>query len=149
MKVFIAADHGGFELKEALVGFLSMSGAPVVDLGPKSYDTSDDYPDFAIAVAKEVVKNSENRGILICRNGVGMSMVVNKFNGIRATLSFNPEHAASSRIHDDSNVLALPADYMEKEMAIKTISSWLGTDFEAKERRIRRLEKVKGLGQKL
>ena len=149
MKVYIAADHGGFELKNQIKGFLAMSGIFVTDLGPERYDTNDDYPDYALAVATKVLESPENRGILICRNGVGMDMVANKFRGIRAGMSWNPEHAASSRIHDDTNVLTLPADYLSRDAAIETVSAWLSTDFDDQERRQRRLDKMVDLGQKV
>jgi ribose 5-phosphate isomerase B len=143
VKIYITSDHGGFELKTSIQKFLAVSGAPIVDAGPKEYDPEDDYPDMVIAAMKKVTKDPANRGIVVCRNGVGVSIVANKVKGIRAVLSWNPEHAASSRSHNDTNVLALPADYISQETALEIVSAWMGTEFEKnEERHNRRLQKI-------
>ncbi|MDC0448988.1 RpiB/LacA/LacB family sugar-phosphate isomerase [bacterium] len=145
MKIYIAADHGGFELKETLVKYLSVSGAPVVDMGPKEYNPDDDYPKLVEPAMKKVLEDPENRAILICRNGVGVSMVANKFDGIRAGLSWTPEHAKASRTNDNTNVLGLPADYVSTQDALKIISTWLETEFSPDPRHQRRLDEIASL----
>jgi len=143
--IYISSDHGGFALKNYLIKTFRDKGIDLEDLGPKELDTGDDYPDFAINLAKKVAENQENKGILICRNGVGMSVVANRFKGVRAALSWGPQHAKSSRNDDDSNILALPADYLSEIEAVNTTEAWLITPFSGEERMKRRLEKLKSL----
>jgi ribose 5-phosphate isomerase B len=140
--VYIASDHGGFELKQKLVEYLVKMGFQYKDLGPFEYIADDDYPDYVKPLAENVAASSENCGIVICRNGVGVSMLANKFKGIRCALSWNPRHAASSRNDDNTNVLALPADYISPQEAEETVKSWLSTPFSNANRYIRRLKKV-------
>ncbi|GIW58773.1 MAG: putative ribose-5-phosphate isomerase B [Candidatus Dojkabacteria bacterium] len=111
MKIYIACDHGGFELKEDIVKFLK-SKHDVEDLGPKDYDPTDDYPDYALKVAKRVASDKNSLGILICRSGNGMVITANKVKGSYAALCFTPEHAEKARNHDNANILVLPADYL-------------------------------------
>ena len=143
--IYIASDHGGFELKNKIINFLSQKGFTVNDMGPSEYNEGDDYPDFVVPLAREVVKNVSNRGIVICKNGVGVSVSANRFKNIRATLSWNSEHARSSRLDDDSNVLALPAQYIDDATAFGIVETWLSTDFSAEPRHIRRIKKVENL----
>ena len=140
--IYISSDHGGFELKNKIVDFLKKRGDEVADLGPNVYDLNDDYPDFVEPLVKKVLENPGNKGILICRNGVGVSMLANKFRGVRAGLSWNAKHAASSRNDDNTNVLALPADYISEEEAFKTVETWLTTPFTTEEKFSRRLAKA-------
>jgi ribose 5-phosphate isomerase B len=140
--IFIASDHGGFELKNKITGHLEYEGLPYTDLGAHELRPDDDYPDYALPLIKKVAGEPDSRGILICRNGVGMCMLANKFKGIRATLSWNTKHAVSSRNDDNSNVLCLPADYIFEEEAIKTVGAWLNTPFGNKPRYLRRLKKA-------
>jgi RpiB/LacA/LacB family sugar-phosphate isomerase len=142
MIVYIASDHGGFTLKKALAEHLQSQAIDVKDLGPKTLDMEDDYPDLAIPLLKQIQKDPTNKGILICRSGIGMDMIANRFSGIRAAVSWNKEHAESSRADDDTNVLSLPADYISEEEAKEITDTWLTTLFSGKERHRRRLEKV-------
>ena len=146
--VYISSDHRGFELKNYLVAELSLKGVEIVDLGPTKLDVNDDYPDYAGLVAKKIQENSSNRGILICANGVGVSIAANKFKGVRAALSWNPKHAESSRTDDNSNILVLPADYVTKEEALEIVERWIITVFSGEERHVRRLKKLEKLEEK-
>jgi ribose 5-phosphate isomerase B len=145
--IYIASDHGGFELKNYLVGELIARGYTVNNLGPETYNPEDDYPDYVKKVTEAVSKSEKNgSGILICRNGVGVSVLANKFAAIRCALSWSPEHARSARNDDDANVLALPADYITKETALQTSLAFLETPFSAEERYVRRLNKYGNTG---
>ena len=143
--IYISSDHGGYGLKSYLVSELAKKGVVLTDIGPEKLDMEDDYPEFAALLAVKVTENPENKGILICRNGVGMSISANKYRGIRAALSWNPDHALSSRRYDDSNVLVLPADYISDEEALKIVDVWLNTPFKGEERFVRRLAKLAAL----
>ena len=143
--IYISSDHGGYGLKSYLVSELAKKGVVLTDIGPEKLDMEDDYPEFAALLAVKVTENPENKGILICRNGVGMSISANKYRGIRAALSWNPDHALSSRRDDDSNVLVLPADYISDEEALKIVDVWLNTPFKGEERFVRRLAKLAAL----
>lgn len=145
--VYIASDHAGFELKNFLVEELKARGYNIEDLGPNIYNPNDDYPDYAKKVA-EAVSNAQNdeAGIVICKNGVGVSVLANKFKGVRCALSWNPEHIRSARNDDDVNCLALPADYITKEVALQTVLTFLETPFSNEERRVRRLAKYGNTG---
>ncbi|OGC76901.1 hypothetical protein A2619_02550 [candidate division WWE3 bacterium RIFOXYD1_FULL_39_9] len=146
--IYITSDHGGYKLKNEIVQILRSIDVKVEDLGPKELNEGDDYPEYTLKLIEKLKENlSDNKGIVICRNGVGVSVLANKFKGIRAALSWNPEHAVSTRNDDDSNVLALPADYIDSDTAYQTVGAWLNKDFSGDEKHIRRLEVVKEFGQ--
>ncbi len=144
--LYIAADHGGFELKQKLIAYLTSQNIAVKDLGAHDLNSTDDYPDFVVPLVKNVLADIENgmdsKGIVICRNGVGVSMHANKFAGIRCALSWNPKHAKSARKDDNANVLALGADYLDDQQAQEIVHTWLDTTFEQEERHMRRLQKI-------
>ena len=140
--LFLASDHGGFELKEKLKKHFTEQGKQFVDLGPENFNPSDDFPDFAIPLAKKVAEDPQNRGVVTCRNGVGVEVAANKIDGVRAALSWDPKHAASTRSDDDSNVLAIPADYIDTQKAIEIVDTWLETEYEKEPRFERRLKKI-------
>ena len=140
--LYICSDHGGFKLKELLKKHLADKGIAAVDAGPQSLESGDDYPDYVIPVMRKVQSDSAGGAIVICRNGVGVSMLANKFKGIRAALSWTPQHAASTRVDDNTNVLALPADFISDDVAKQIVDAWLSTKFENTERHVRRLMKV-------
>jgi len=140
--IYISSDHRGLELKKYLVESLVSVGLGIVDLGPKDLDPEDDYPEYAKLVAEKIQEDFENMGVLICANGVGISIAANKLDGIRAALSWNPKHAASSRNDDGTNVLVLPADYITKEEALEILHTWLSTNFSGEDRHIRRIQKI-------
>lgn len=140
--IFIASDHGGFKLKNELIKYLQSKQIDVTDLGPAEYNEEDDYTDYVFPLAHRVASSIDDKGILICRNGVGVSMFANKVKGIRAALSWNPNHAATTRNDDNTNIISLPADYIDLDTAKKTIDSWLTTPFSNELRHKRRLEKI-------
>ena len=125
MQIYIASDHAGFKLKNELYDFLNSSGYVLKDIGSKEYDPADDYPDYASNLAKMVRIDPESMGILLCRNGVGVCIVANKFDGIRAVNTTDLNIAISSRNDDDTNILCLGADYIDFEEA-KVIRESLG-----------------------
>ena len=143
MKVFLGADHRGFELKEKLKEWLKDKGHAVEDMGAYKLDPEDDYPDFAFAVAGKVAENpSEHRGILICGSGAGMDIAANKIRGIRATVVWNTESASQARSHDDVNIIALAADWTSPEVAGEVVRAFLDTPFSGEERHMRRIKKI-------
>lgn len=145
MKVFIASDHRGFELKDSLRRYLMAAGLDVEDMGPNEYEPNDDYPDFVIPVAKEMEKIPYSRAVLICKNGVGVSIVANRFNHIRAALTWSVEHVKTAKEDDHANVIALPAGFISESDAKEIIDAWLETDFSNEERHLRRLKKIDDL----
>jgi ribose 5-phosphate isomerase B len=150
MIIYIGADHRGFRLKEAIKGYIKDLGYSVYDLGNSSYDANDDYPDFAAAVAEKVSTDPVgSMGIVICGSGVGVDVVANKFREIRSVLAFSPDQASASRAEDNTNVLALPSDFVEPETAKRIVSVWLQTPVSTDDRYKRRLEKIRSLEQKL
>lgn len=140
-KLYIGADHGGFELKEKIKAYLSKKGIKFEDLGSTEYDKTDDYPDYAILVAEKVSKNN-GKGILLCRTGHGVCIVANKLNSVRAVTCRNKEEAVKSREHVDANLLCIPGDYLTLEEVQEIIGAWLNTNFSNAERHIRRLGKI-------
>jgi ribose 5-phosphate isomerase B len=127
--IAIGADHGGYKLKEEIKKFLDEKEIKYKDFGTYSEDRVD-YPNIAKEVSKAVQNKECEKGILICRSGYGMAMVANKFKGIRSAPCFCEEAAKFSRMHNDTNVLALGADYVTTSEAIKILRIWLATEFE-------------------
>lgn len=140
--IYISSDHRGFELKKHLIERLQEKGEPIEDVGPLSYNPSDDYPDFVAKLVEKMSDNPDSRGIVICKNGVGVSIAANRHPRIRAALSWNKEHAISSRSDDNSNVLALPSSFISQEEAVTILDSWLDTPFAGEERHTRRITKL-------
>ncbi len=138
--VFIGADHGGYQLKEAIIGHLRSAGCVVTDLGTHS-NASCDYPLYAQAVCREV--STQNAfGILVCGSGIGMSMTANKFPGIRAALCGNEYLARMSRMHNDANVLCLGERVLGTGLALAIVDAFFGAEFEGgrHQRRIDQME---------
>jgi len=142
MTVFIGADHKGFPLKEVLTPFITSLGYTVVDCGNTVFDPHDDYPDFAFAVAKEVMQLPKSLGIVICGSGAGVSIAVNKIDGIRATLAVTPEQVHDAKSDDDVNVIALASDYLTETQAKSIVAEFLKTAFDPQERFVRRIGKI-------
>ena len=147
MTVAIGADHGGFELKQELVGALRKQGAQIVDLGP-SDTTSVDYPDYGRAVAERVARGEVERGVLVCTNGIGMSIVANKFPGVRAALVGDATVARMAREHNDANILVLGGGMMGKFHARELLRVFLETPF-AGGRHQRRVDKISDIERSL
>lgn len=143
MKLFIAADHAGFELKEELKKYLTDLGYEVEDKGPFAFDPQDDYTDFVFPAAKAVAeKPEERRGIIVGGSGQGEVIAANKVCGIRAVLVYNEEIARLSRDHNDANIICLGARFLDKESAKRLVTVWLETPFSEEERHKRRLKKI-------
>jgi len=140
--IFIGADHRGFELKEALFRRLKDEGYEITDLGNQILDRDDDYVDYAQKVAEAVSNDPINKGIILCGSGAGVDMVANKFDGIRSALVFDIPRAIQARAHEDANVISLPADTLQEELAFEIIKVFLSTEFSGDERHLRRLEKL-------
>jgi len=142
----VGSDHAGFRLKERIKNFLNEKGMEFYDVGPEKED-SVDYPDFAEKVAEAISKGEAERGILICGSGLGMTIVANKFKGVRATLCHDEYTAKMSRAHNDSNLLTLGSRVLEEEKALRIVEIWLTTPFEGG-RHLKRLEKIKEIENK-
>lgn len=128
-KLSIGADHGGFNLKQALVEALRAEGFEVADKGCYSTD-SVDYPDYAKAVCDDVVSKTSEFGVLVCTSGIGMSMAANKVEGIRAALCLNLDAGEFSRRHNNANVCCLGAKYLDLQTALEIVKTFAKTDFE-------------------
>ena len=144
-KIFMAADHGGAILKNALKAYLKEKGLEVVDYGPENADVSADYPDKALELIKGIKSDKNAKGILICTSGIGMSMMANRFPFIRGALVFNPEMAEMARGHNDANVLIFGAKFISEVEAKKCVDIFLATDFLGgrHERRVNKLSCIK------
>lgn len=147
--IYITSDHKGVNLKKHLVEKLQRNNHEVKDLGPNAVINDDDYPDYVLELVKTLEKEPQSKGIVICNNGVGVSMMANRFPHIRCALTWNPQHAVTSREDDDTNVLALPAAFIENETAYQTVEQWLRTSFTGADRHVRRLEKVENYSKDL
>lgn len=147
-KIFIGADHNGFELKATLTEFLQRGGYEVIDCGDTEKHPDDDFPQFASKVVKamEGDPSFNVKGILMCGSGQGMCMAANRFKGVRAVLGYDTESARSSRNDDDSNVLCLPAHALDFEKVVAITNVWLMTPFAGAPRFKRRIQQLDELG---
>ena len=138
----LGADHGGFALKKCLKRVLLKSGHAVYDVGPDKIRPTDDYPLIAAEVAKRVRRTTGARGLLLCGSGVGMSVVANKFSGIRAVNAWDVKVAIRARQEEDANILVLPAHFVSRVNAEKIMRAWLETPFRRIPRYRRRLGEI-------
>jgi ribose 5-phosphate isomerase B len=142
MKIGIAADHGGYELKKTLHSFLVASGYEVVDFGAYELNTQDDYPDFVVPLAQALAEKQVERGIAICGSGVGASVVANKVSGVRAAL-INDHFSAHQGVEDDNlNLLCLGGRITGYMAAEEYVQAFLNARFTGLERHMRRLQKL-------
>ena len=141
MKIAMGSDHGGFGHKEQIKKHLEENGFDVIDFGTNSSDGVD-YNDYAIKVSEAVVKGEVDKGILVCGTGIGMSIQANKVNGIRAALVLDLFTAEATRLHNDTNVLAMGGRVISVEQAIKIVDIWVNTKFSNEDRHIRRISKI-------
>jgi ribose 5-phosphate isomerase B len=148
MRIGIACDHGGFELKQDIISRLKKMNHEVVDYGAKSLDNSDDYPDYVIPLSKEVAAGKVERGIAICGSGVGASVVVNKVKGVRGALIHDCFSARQGVEDDDINVICLGGRIIGNELAWVIVRTFLDAKFSGAERHRRRLSKVASLDNK-
>ena len=142
LRVAVGADHAGFSLKREILPLLRGRGYEVSDVGAHALDPEDDYPDFADAVAQEVVSGRSQRGLLICGSGVGACVVANKVTGVRACLCHDTYSARQGVEHDDMNILCLGARIVGVELARELVSTFLAARFTGEDRHLRRLEKT-------
>jgi len=145
MKIIIGSDHAGYELKGKIKKYLTELDFEYEDLGPTSLDTSDDYPDFIISVAKKVAETpNKNKGIVIGGSGQGEAIAANKVKGIRATVFYGGplDIIKLSRTHNDANILSLGARFLTEVEAKKAVKLWLETPFSNEERHFRRIKKI-------
>jgi ribose 5-phosphate isomerase B len=142
MTIGIAADHGGFDMKQQLVNLLTAEGHEVFDFGNKVYDGNDDYPDFAIPLARAVSRGDVERAILLCGSGVGASVAANKVVGVRAAVCHDDFSARQGVEDDDMNVLCLGGRTTGVAVAWDCIENFLNAEFSGAERHRRRLAKV-------
>ena len=154
MRILIASDHAGFELKKTLFQFLKEKNFEITDLGPNELDHEDDYPDFVIPVAKAIGNDPEqSRGIIIGGSGQGEAMCANRFPRVRAVVFYGDKRLnlesekrfsllSLSREHNNSNILAIGARFVSEEEAKKAVLLWLETPFSGEVRHLRRIEKI-------
>lgn len=142
-KIYLASDHAGYELKEALNAYLSERGFEVVDLGPANFDPQDDYPDTIAPLARAIASDATSFGIAIGGSGQGEAMVCNRMQGVRAAAYYggNKDIVKLSREHNDANVLSLGARFISQEEAKEAVQLWLDTAFSNEERHVRRIAK--------
>lgn len=140
MKVSIACDRAGIQLKEFIIESLK-NEFEFIDFGTNSNEAVD-YPDYAKVVAKTIINKEVDFGILICGTGIGMSIAANRFNGVRASLCHNSLEAKLTREHNDANILCLGARIIGQETALENVKTFLNTKFSNEERHIRRINKI-------
>ena len=148
MKVFVGADHRGYQLKEKVIVFLKTKGYQVEDAGTFSDEIPCDYPAIAYRVAREVATAKNSRGILICMSGLGHAIVANKVPGAYAALCYNKEAAALAREHNNSNILVLGAKFVKRNELESIVLTWLNTKFTGG-RHLRRFRQIQALERNL
>jgi len=142
LKIVIASDHGGFELKNKLFEWLKDNNYDVSDLGNLEYDAKDDYPDFAALAANYISEGKADRGIILCGSGVGACIVANKFKNVRAAVCHDTYSAHQGVEHDNMNVICIGARIIGENLAIEIIKNFIEAEFLKEERFLRRLEKL-------
>ncbi len=143
MKLAIGSDHAGLHLKKRVLDLLKHKGVAVTDFGTEK-DEAVGYPDFGMRVAEAVSNGEAERGILLCGSGIGMSIVANKYRGVRAALCYDTQTARLSRQHNDANVLVMGGRLLEASQAMEIVKTWLETKFEGGRhaRRIRKISEI-------
>ena len=144
MKIAIGCDHGAFDLKNAVVKHLQGKGYEVADFGCYSLHSCD-YPDFAAAAANAVASGECEKGIVLCTTGIGISIAANKVKGIRCALLSDPLSARMTREHNDTNMMAMGAGIVGKNLALEIVDTWIGTEFSGEAKHQRRIDKVMAL----
>jgi len=147
MEIVLGSDHGGYELKADLRAYLSERNITVCDMGVAN-ETPADYPEIARAVAEKISRKEFARGILVCGSGIGMSIVANRFPGVRAALCHDLSSARLSREHNDANLLVLGGRFLGKELAREITQVWLESAFQGG-RHQRRLDQIESLDQEI
>ena len=144
MRVYLASDHAGYELKNQIRDFLAKEGYEIEDLGPSSYDANDDYPDLIRPAAEKISQNPEDRAIILGGSGQGEAMVSNRYKNVRAAVYYggNRDIIKLSREHNNANVLSFGARFVTTEEALQVAKLWLETPFSSEERHHRRVKKI-------
>lgn len=142
MKIFLGSDHRGYFLKEKIAKWLFEWKYNFFDVGAESLDLHDDYTKYASEVASLVAGNKSSRGIILCGSGVGVDVVVNKFDGIRASVGISGEQVKAGRNDDNMNILVIAADYTDEDQAKEMLKAFLETKFGAKARYKKRLSEI-------
>ena len=146
MKIYLAADHAGYELKNILSEHLVHNGYDVADMGARTLDPDDDFAQYAYATTTKILGDEgDSRGILICGSGEGMAMAANRVRGIRAAVIWTVQGAKETRNDNDSNVLTLPSRMIDTETAIAITEAWLQEPFSGEERHQRRIDQIEQL----
>ena len=144
MKISVGCDHGALALKNKVVAHLESQGHEVKDFGTYT-NASCDYPEFAAAAAKAVANGECDKGIVLCTTGIGVSISANKVDGIRCALLSDVWSAKMTRLHNDTNMMALGAGIVGENLALEIVDTWVGTEFSGDERHQRRIDKVMAL----
>lgn len=147
MKIALGSDHGGYELKDGLIKFIESLGHEVNDFGTRSKESCD-YPVIGFEVARAVSAKKADRGVLICKTGIGMVVIANKVHGVRAAACYDADMARSAKEHNDTNVLVLGANYMDIEKARQILEAWLNAKH-TEERHARRVNQIKKIESKI
>jgi ribose 5-phosphate isomerase B len=148
MKIYLAADHAGFELKEKIKNNLKENNYDIEDCGAFSFDQNDDYPDFISKAAEKVSKDQNAFAIVFGKSGAGEEIVANKFKGVRCVLGFCDENVRLSREHNNANVLSLGSAFVDFESAKTLTGIFLKTSFSGEDRHVRRINKIREIEQK-
>ena len=141
MKISIGCDHGALDLKNLVVAHLEKQGHTVTDYGTYTKDSCD-YPEFAAAAARAGASGECDKGIVLCTTGIGVSISANKIDGVRCALLSDPWSAKMTRLHNDTNVMALGAGVVGENLALEIVDIWVGTEFSGDERHQRRINKL-------
>ena len=147
--IAIGSDHGGYKLKEEIKRYLEEKEIEYTDCGTFD-EESVDYPEIAQAVSSEIQDGHAEKGIIICRSGIGMSIAANKFKGIRCAKCNDEQEAKFSRMHNNANVIALGADYMDTGKAVRIVRTWIATEFEGgrHEERVKMIQEIENENMK-
>ncbi len=148
MKIYLASDHAGFDLKESVKSYLSSKKLEVEDCGNYQKIEDDDYPDWISEAADKVSIEPGSVGIVFGKSGEGEAIVANKFKNIRAVIGFNPENVKLTREHNDANILCLGSQFISPELARELVDIFLNTSFSNEERHVRRINKINVIEQK-
>ncbi len=143
MKIAFACDHGGLDLKNHIIDYVKKLGHEVEDFGTYSYDSCD-YPVYGKAACQSVAEKKNDRAIVICSTGIGMSIVANKVKGIRCALLTDENSARLTREHNDTNAMAMGQKNVSFDLAERIVKTWLETEFSNAERHIRRIQMIEG-----
>ncbi len=147
MKVYLASDHAGFELKESIKSYLIEKGLKVEDCGAFEKNPDDDYPDWIAKAAEKVSQDQNSKAIVFGKSGEGEAIVANKFKNVRAVVAFGRENVSLTRVDNDANILCIGSQFISESLAKEMIDIFLNTEFSNEYRHIRRINKIKALEQ--